>query len=527
MKNLLIPLIFFFACLGFLDASYLTWEHYSNTLPPCSDHWWVDCGKVLTSSYSVLWGVPLAVLGIAQYLTVAGLSAALVSGLLAPGLRQKISWWLLAQATAGLVFSLYFVFLQLVVLQAICLYCMASAVISFSIFFFVWNFVTDKYQFFLWILALKYQVIKRFLFLIDPEIIHEQMVQFGERLGAFTVVQRLTSTVFNPAYPTLSQKIAGISFATPIGLSAGFDYESKLTQILYSLGFGFQTIGTISHLPWGGNPKPRLGRLPQSKALLVNKGFKNPGAKSVVEKLKPLSFHNAVGVSIGQTNHGQFQTLPEVIQDIMAAFRQFEKGKLQHRYYELNISCPNLQTKLNFYKPKNLALLLQAVDKLKLTRPVFVKMPISESDETVLALLQVITKHSPVGVIIGNLQKNRLDPAVVPSEREGLGKGNLSGKPTFARSNHLIALAYREFHPRLIIIGCGGVFSAEDAYQKIQLGASLIQLITGMIFQGPQVIAQINQGLAEQVSRDGYRSLSQAIGTQNKAYFKSLKSTKR
>lgn len=527
MKKYLVLFVFLFACLGFLDASYLTWEHYSGTLPPCSDHWWVDCGKVLTSSYSVMWGIPLALLGVAQYLTVAGLSAALASGMLKPALHQKLSWWLLAQATAGLLFSLYFVFLQLVVLQAICLYCMASALISFSIFFFVWSLVPDKYAFFLWILATAYQVLKRFLFLIDPEVIHEQMVKFGELLGGFKWVQQLTSRVFKLPYQSLSQEIAGISFATPIGLSAGFDYEARLTQILHSLGFGFQTVGTISNLYWGGNPKPRLGRLPQSKALLVNKGFKNPGAKAVIQKLKPLTFQNPVGVSIGQTNNGMFKTLTEVVLDIMAAFRQFEKAKLPHAYYELNISCPNLQTKLNFYNPKNLELLLQAVDKLKLSKPVFVKMPISETDETVLALLQVITKHSPVGVIIGNLQKNRHDPAVVPSEREGLGKGNLSGKPTFERSNHLIALAYKQFHPRLIIIGCGGVFSAADAYQKIQLGASLIQLITGMIFQGPQVIAEINLGLAELVQRDGYQNLSQVIGTQNKAYFKRRPSTKR
>ena len=527
MKKLFVPLIFLFACLGFLDASYLTWEHYANTLPPCSDHWWVDCDAVLTSSYSVMWGVPVALLGMVQYVVVAGLAATLASGLLAPTLRQKISWWLLVQASAGLIFSLYFVVLQLFVLHAICLYCMVSAVISFSIFFFTWSFVTDKYTFFLWILAIKYQVLKRFLFLIDPEIIHEYMVKFGEQLGSFKLVQRITAFLFKPPYLTLSQKIAGISFATPIGLSAGFDYEARLTQILHSMGFGFQTIGTISNLYWGGNPKPRLGRLPQSKALLVNKGFKNPGAKAVIEKLNPLTFHNPVGISIGQTNNGQFTTLTEVIQDIMAAFRHFEKSHVKHAYYELNISCPNLQTALNFYNPKNLELLLQAIDKLKLQRPVFVKMPISETDETIVALLQVIVRHSPVGVIIGNLQKNRLDPSVVPSERVGLGRGNLSGKPTFRRSNHLIALAYREVHPRLIIIGCGGVFTPEDAYQKIQLGASLIQLITGMIFQGPQVIAQINQGLSELVARDGYQNLSQAIGTQNKQYFKSLKPTKR
>ncbi len=507
MKKILIYIIILLAFFGLLDASYLAWEHYAGVLPPCSVHWWVDCGKVLSSSYSTWWGVPLGLVGAFQYLIVLGLSLSLLQTW-----RQKLSWWLLVQTSGGFIFSLYFVWLQLFVIHAICLYCMASAMISMLLFGVTWYLVKDKLAGLLWLGAWAYQWVKKGLFLIDPEIIHDNMVRLGEILGKIWPIKVISNLICNPPYPSLTQNLAGISFKTPVGLAAGFDYEARLTQILYTLGFSFQSIGTITHQACAGNSKPRLGRLPLSKSLLVNKGFRNPGAKAVIRKLAGLTFHNPVGISIGQTNTNRVYTRASVMDDILGSFRLFEKSSVAHQYYELNISCPNLKTAFDFYNPKNLDYLLSEIDALELTRPVFIKMPISEPDAVILELLKVITKHSPVGVIIGNLHKDRLDPAIVPSERQGLGPGNLSGKATFNRSNHLIALTYRHFHSKLLIIGCGGVFTPEDAYLKIQLGASLIQLITGMIFQGPQLVAQLNYGLAELVAADGYKSVSQAVG---------------
>lgn len=515
MKKSSILAIFFLGLVGLADASYLTWEHYAKVLPPCSTNWWVDCGKVLTSPQSVLFGLPVAVWGVVQYLGII-----MVTGLLFQSWRQKVSWVLVAQATLGLLFSLYFVGLQLFVIQAICLYCMLSALICTVIFALTMWLIKDKREMVLWMMSLKYQVLKRLFFLINPEIIHELMVNVGEFTGKLPVLPSLLRLFFNPTYPQLSQELAGVKLHTPIGLAAGFDYQAKLTGVLHAFGFGFQTVGTISNMPCEGNASPRLGRLPQSKSLLVNKGFRNPGIQAVTEKLANISFHNAVGISIGQTNTPELKTRDAVLNDIISAFKHAEASNVQHAYYELNISCPNLQSSINFYNPEELDVLLAKVDALQLSRPVFVKMPISESDETVIALMEVITKHSPVGIIIGNLQKNRQDPSVVPSEREGLGKGNLSGKPTFERSNHLIALAYRKFQKKLIVIGCGGIFSADDAYLKITLGASALQLITGMVFEGPQLIAQINAGLVQRLQKDGYTHLRDAVGSQTMSYLK-------
>jgi dihydroorotate dehydrogenase len=177
-----------------------------------------------------------------------------------------------------------------------------------------------------------------------------------------------------------------------------------------------------------------------------------------------------------------------------------------------------LKGDVSFYPPKNLDILLTAVDRLKLSKPVFIKMPISESDRVTLAILAVIARHSPVGVILGNLLKDRKNPKLVGEEAAKFPVGNFSGKPTFDRSNELISLVYKIYKNRLVIIGCGGIFTAADAYEKVKRGASLVQLITGMIYQGPQTIATINNGLLDLLERDGYTSITQAIGSYGKIH---------
>ncbi len=357
-------------------------------------------------------------------------------------------------------------------------------------------------------------IAKPILFKIDPEIVHEKMSSLAESLGTKKFTKKIIAKILVVKDARLNQKIAGINFVNPLGLAAGFDYEAKFTQITPSVGFGFQSIGTISNMPYAGNPRPLLGRLPKSKSLMVNKGFKNLGAIVTAKKLAKLKFALPIGVSIGRTNDANLNQ-KQSIEDIISAFRIFENSKSQHTYYELNISCPNLFGDVSFYPPQNLEELLTAVDRLKLKRPLFVKMPINNSDREILSMLKVIAKHSPAGVILGNLQKDRKNPLLVKSEVRKFTVGNFSGKPTFDRSNQLISLVYKHYKKRFIIIGCGGVFSAEDAYEKIKRGASLVQLITGMIFQGPQLISEINRDLLLFLQRDGYKNIKDAVGTKH------------
>lgn len=351
---------------------------------------------------------------------------------------------------------------------------------------------------------------KPIFFKFDPELVHKRITAIGEISGK-TPATKIMDVLFAKKSPMLKQKIAGIDFDSPMGLAAGFDYEARLTQVLPHLGFGFQTVGTITNKSYEGNPRPMLGRLPKSKSLMVNKGFKNDGATKVAAKLSKLNFQNALGISIGKTNTDEVQTQKTAIADILQAFDTFEKANIKNAYYELNISCPNLKGNVTFYPPKNLDELLSAIDKLNLKKPIFIKMPINESDKEVLEMLDVITRHKITGVIFGNLQKDRTNSAIVKSEIKW-GVGNFSGKPTWERSNQLIKLAYKKYKGKLVIIGCGGVFSTEDAYKKIRLGANLVQLITGLIYEGPLLVAKINSELPNLLKKDGFSNISEAVG---------------
>lgn len=355
-------------------------------------------------------------------------------------------------------------------------------------------------------------ILKPIFFKFDPETIHGYFLVIGQFIGKHTVTKKLSGFFWNYKNSSLEQDITGLNFKNPIGLAAGFDYEAKLTQILPEIGFGFETIGTITNKAYEGNIKPRLGRLIKSRSLLVNKGFKNLGIKETLKNLEGAHFEIPIGLSIGVTNTPALSGQDDAIRDIVESFEVAEKSPVPFSYYELNISCPNLQVEVEFYSPESLESLLNAVTKNKLSKPLFIKMPIDKTDAEVLLMLKVIEKYPAAGVIFGNLQKNKNDPALDPSEVKNFAKGYYSGKPTEKRSNELISLAYKTSGKKLVIIGCGGIFCAEDAYKKIKLGASLVQMITGMIFEGPQVISDINLGLAKLLKADGYKNISEAIG---------------
>lgn len=364
------------------------------------------------------------------------------------------------------------------------------------------------------IMHIKYRLIRPVLFLFDSERVHHTAIALGERIGRMPRVLSLIAKIFRGSFRTVRQEICGVTFPSPVGLAAGFDYEARLTRILPALGFGFSTVGTLTHRPYEGNPRPMLGRLPKSRALVVNKGFKNLGVQETLKRLSGETFTIPVGVSIGKTNTEEIKTQEEAVADVVAGFRDAEASNVPFAYYELNISCPNLKGNIEFYDPAHLEELLSAVDALSLSRPVFVKMPIIKTDEEVRGMLSVCARHTFVsGVVFGNLQKDRTHPAVVQDESVRYPKGNLSGLPCRDRSDELIALAYTEYGKRFVVIGCGGIFSADDAYRKITLGASLVQLITGMIYEGPQLISEINRGIAKRITERGFQGIAEAVGS--------------
>lgn len=361
------------------------------------------------------------------------------------------------------------------------------------------------------------KILKPVFFQFDAEVVHDFMTNSGELLGKFAATRQLTQKLFAFEHEALTQRIGNSTFKNPIGLSAGFDYNARLTSILPSVGFGFASVGTVTRNYYEGNPKPRLGRLPQSKSLLVNKGFKSLGIERVLNnhvKLVDAGFQ--VGISIGATNSPQTSTTSAQIEDIVSSFSYLKNHQraLDFAYYELNISCPNVRGSGNLASPQSLTTVLTELASLKLKKPLWVKFPIEQSFEESKPLLKIMIEQGVQAVVIGNLAKSRNNSALHLDELKTIeqAKGNFSGKPTWKLSNALIQQTYKTFGNDIKIVGVGGVFSAADAYKKITLGASLVQLITGMIFMGPQLIGQINQGFVEQLHQDGLDHISEAIG---------------
>lgn len=335
------------------------------------------------------------------------------------------------------------------------------------------------------------RILKPTLFLFNPEFVHKVFVWKGVFLGSNPLTRKIINVVYGYHGSDISKVVDGITYKTPVVLSAGFDYNGHLTQILPSLGFGGVEVGSVTARPCRGNPSPTLTRLPDSKAIIVNKGLKNDGVDKIIERLKKKKRFKdfVIGISIAKTNDKQSADTQEAIKDYCYSFKQLNEENVGD-YYTINISCPNAFGGETFTKPDLLEQLLFEIKKIPCTKPVYIKMPINIFWEETKDLLDVIVKYQINGVIFGNLNKNYLDIPHAP-ERPPEYRGGISGKPCFHPSNILIEKTKKEYENKLTIIGCGGIFTPVDAMYKFELGSSLIHLITGMIYEGPSLIKKI------------------------------------
>lgn len=359
------------------------------------------------------------------------------------------------------------------------------------------------------------RIAKPVLFKFKPDDVHTSLVRYGSHLQKYRVVRGAVKTSWAYKNPgVLGQTLHGIEFQNPVGLSAGFDKNFELAQLLKTVGFGFMEGGSLTFHACDGNPRPWFYRLPKTKSLVVYAGLANKGVNTIINTLheypKDTFKDFPLNISIAKTNSKQTCSDTEAIADYIGSLTLLQNANLGSMY-TLNISCPNTYGGEPFTTPERLEALLHAVDQLQLKTPLFIKMPSHLPWQEFKKLLQVADTHNVQGLTISNLAKDRgatklMDP--LPNSV----KGNLSGKPTQDLSNKLIRQTYKKYGHRFTIIGVGGIFCAQDAYTKIKLGATLVELITGMIFEGPQLIGQINQELVTLLKQDGYKNISEAIG---------------
>ncbi len=346
-----------------------------------------------------------------------------------------------------------------------------------------------------------YSLLKNILFRIDPEKVHNSFLVIGKNLGKYKITKNATSSLFNFAHPSLEQNMHGIKFPNPVGLSAGFDKDAELTEIIPEVGFGFMEVGSITAKSYEGNKGPRLKRIIEKQSIWVNYGLKNKGAIEIKSRLNKKHFKIPLGISVAKTNCRETVDTKVAIEDYIFTIKEF---KSIGDYFTINISCPNAFGGQPFSSPRLFKTLMDEIEKLKIKKPIFIKLSPDLGEKNISSILNLSLNYTIAGFICSNLTK-----------KEKNKSGGLSGKSVEKKSNNLLSQVYKfkiKNKKQYIIIGSGGVFSAQDAYKKIKLGANLIQLITGMIYKGPALIGEINQGLVELLKKDKLTNISQAVG---------------
>jgi dihydroorotate dehydrogenase len=336
------------------------------------------------------------------------------------------------------------------------------------------------------------------MFSFDAERAHE--------LGIEALKRGLASPFYcdNTAFGFGEFERFGLKFPNPIGVAAGFDKNGLVVDELASLGFGFVEVGTVTAEPQPGNPKPRLFRLPADQALINRLGFNNDGAAVIAGRLAKVRRRSVVGVNIGR-NKDVANT--DAVENYVKCFQTVLPVA---DYIAVNVSSPNTPDLRDLQQSDSLYQLLSALQSCNSGKPLLVKIAPDLSADELEAIVEVCISNKIAGIIATNTTIRRDGLTRDASE---YGEGGLSGRPLAARSNEIISMSYRLTKGSMPIIGVGGVFSADDAFDKVAAGASLIQAYTGFIYGGPPFAKDISLGLRQILTDRGFSSLDDAIGS--------------
>ena len=306
----------------------------------------------------------------------------------------------------------------------------------------------------------------------------------------------------------LKTNIFGKNIANPIGMAAGFDKDAEVYNSLFKLGYGFVEVGTVTPLKQYGNPKPRMFRLEEDKALINRLGFNNSGAKKVSSRIRNNPPKSLLGINIGPN-----KDTANRISDYLIGLRTFYNLA---DYLTINISSPNTENLRSFHNQQELENLISAIDKekkeLKTNIPIVIKISPDIRDNQIDEIAQIFLNYKISAIIISNTTENNRDTLVNSNKYQ---KGGLSGKPLEEKSNLLIKKFYKIFQGKIKIIGVGGVDSGKSVYEKLLCGANLIQLYTGMVYEGPNIVNKIIEELNGILKKEGINDLNTIIGSKS------------
>ncbi|ACK65912.1 Dihydroorotate oxidase [Rippkaea orientalis PCC 8801] len=317
----------------------------------------------------------------------------------------------------------------------------------------------------------------------------------------------------------LKQTLWGLTFNNPVGLAAGCDKEGIAAGIWSHLGFGFAELGAVTLHPQPGNPRPRLFRLPHDKAVLNRLGANNQGAEIMAQTLAEIWQRSPRNIPIGiNLCKSKITPLDEAAQDYVGSFSYLEN---QADYFVVNVSSPNTPGLRSLQEGEQLNSILQALQAANQhQKPLFVKISPDLEEEAILTIIELAQTHCLAGIIATNttIKRDRLTTQILPETGNKIQEeaGGISGLPIRDRSTEIIGFIYQKTQGKLPIIGVGGIFTPDDAWNKIIAGASLLQLYTGWIYQGPWIIPDIVRGLGDKLKQLGLSHISQAVGINHK-----------
>ena len=342
-----------------------------------------------------------------------------------------------------------------------------------------------------------FDILRPFLFKINPETAHSLAInalKFGN----------IASIKINKS-PRIETSIFNKKIHSPIGVAAGFDKNAEVYNSLFNLGFGFVEVGTVTPKPQFGNPRPRVFRLEEDEALINRLGFNNQGCEEISLRIKKNKPKGLLGINIGPNKDSS-----DRVEDYTTCLKKFINLA---SYITINISSPNTENLRDFHKTSELNNLIKSILEEKnnsnSSTPIAVKISPDLSSNQVEKISQILIDNKIETIIISNSTDRNRESLTNMSRFE---KGGLSGKPIEKISNRIINEFYNLVGKQIKIIGVGGVDSAKSAYEKILSGATLVQLYTGMVYRGPRIAAQINNGLIKILEQEGINNINDVVG---------------
>jgi dihydroorotate dehydrogenase len=338
-----------------------------------------------------------------------------------------------------------------------------------------------------------YRIVRFFLFLFNPEFIHHisfKLIKFGAIIPGKMWAWRLFFKVIDSR---LEREVFGLKFENPVGLAAGFDKDAKLFDELASFGFGFVEIGTVTPLPQEGNPKPRLFRLRKDSGIINRMGFNNQGIEAVVAMLRRKKSNIIIGGNIGKNKETPND---KAVEDYEICF---EKLFPYVDYFAVNVSSPNTPGLRDLQQKEPLTSLLNRLQELnsqkEKRKPILLKIAPDLTNEQLDDIIAIVADTKIDGVVATNTTIDRSGLKTDKTKVQAIGNGGLSGTPLKERSTEVIKYLSEKSNKAFPIIGVGGIHSADDALEKLDAGATLLQIYTGFIYEGPLLIKRINKAI--------------------------------